>query len=480
MALVARLIMAGSCPINNGANNGRKLSDDFGSDFGLSSSPSMATKAMFDREVCPMRKTLLASNFQKEEEIQEKEDSIVIGKSAQDGVNMATANAESKEGFGYGQYLQLDKILEAQTLQSEVNHQKVHDEHLFIIVHQTYELWFKQIIYEIDSIRDIFMGSEKLQQFSLMSLTAETLKPEAPSLDERVMLDINKRLSRVVMILKLMVDQIHVLETMTPQDFLDFRAYLSHASGFQSLQFRLLENKLGIENDNRVSYNKENYTSVFTEKPLEVDRIKASEAEHSLSYCVQRWLERTPGLNEEGFNFPQKFKEAVEAIFDKEWQRVQATQNEIQKAYLATNFQRKKEQFDTIFNAEAHETLRKRGLRRFSLKALQGALMISLYRDEPRFHQPSQILLALMDIDSLITKWRYNHVMLVQRMLGSDQLGTGGSSGYQYLRSTLSDRYKIFLDLFNMSTFLIPREDIPPLTDEMKTKLRTHSEDVSR
>ena len=62
------------------------------------------------------------------------------------------------------------------------------------------------------------------------------------------MLDINKRLSRVVMILKLMVDQIHVLETMTPLDFMDFRAYLSHASGFQSLQFRLLENKLGIEN----------------------------------------------------------------------------------------------------------------------------------------------------------------------------------------------------------------------------------------
>jgi hypothetical protein len=60
-------------------------------------------------------------------------------------------------------------------------------------VFSAYELWFKQIIYEIDSIRDIFMGSEKLQQFSLMSLTAETLKPEAPSLDERVMLDINKR-----------------------------------------------------------------------------------------------------------------------------------------------------------------------------------------------------------------------------------------------------------------------------------------------
>ena len=64
-----------------------------------------------------------------------------------------------------------------------------------------------------------------------------------------------------------------------------------------------------------------------------------------------------------------------------------------------------------------------------------------------------------------------NHVILVQRMLGSQQMGSGGSSGYQYLRSTLSDRYKIFLDLFNMSTFLIPKEDIPPLTKDMKHKL---------
>ena len=64
---------------------------------------------------------------------------------------------------------------------------------------------------------------------------------------------------------------------------------------------------------------------------------------------------------------------------------------------------------------------------------------------------------------------------MVQRMLGSQQLGTGGSTGYGYLRSTLSDRYKIFLDLFNMSTFLIPRNVIPPLTDAMKTMLRTHS-----
>nr|XP_023018705.1 tryptophan 2,3-dioxygenase-like [Leptinotarsa decemlineata] len=97
--------------------------------------------------------------------------------------------------------------------------------------------------------------------------------------------------------------------------------------------------------------------------------------------------------------------------------------------------------------------------------------MITFYRDEPRFSQPHQILTLLMDIDSLITKWRYNHMLMVQRMIGATQLGTGGSSGYQYLRSTLSDRYKVFVDLFNLSTFLIPRSYIPPLDDNMKNHL---------
>jgi len=72
-----------------------------------------------------------------------------------------------------------------------------------------------------------------------------------------------------------------------------------------------------------------------------------------------------------------------------------------------------------------------------------------------------------MDIDSLLQKWRYNHVMLVQRMLGSKQ-GTGGSSGYLYLRTTVSDRYKVFLDLFNLSTWLIPRVYIPPLPADFR------------
>jgi tryptophan 2,3-dioxygenase len=111
---------------------------------------------------------------------------------------------------------------------------------------------------------------------------------------------------------------------------------------------------------------------------------------------------------------------------------------------------------------------------------MQGALMISLYRDEPRFNQPYHILNLLMDIDSLITKWRYNHVQMVLRMLGSHQMGTGGSSGYHYLRSTLSDRYKVFVDICNLSTFLIPRSYIPALSVKMKKRLSIMDDLIER
>lgn len=182
---------------------------------------------------------------------------------------------------------------------------------------------------------------------------------------------------------------------------------------------------------------------------------------------------------------------------------------------------KRREVYQTIFEESAHDALVSRGERTFTYKALQGAIMITLYRDEPRFNQPHQILALLMDIDSYITKWRCkidlqietiklhnlnddnivdNHVMLVQRMIGSQQIGTGGSSGYQYLRSTLrytytinahkiqihihyyqlsyqfSDRYKVFVDLFNLSTFILPRANIPPLTKQMQSQLTISSD----
>ncbi|XP_017851074.1 tryptophan 2,3-dioxygenase [Drosophila busckii] len=349
----------------------------------------------------------------------------------------------------YGEYLMLDKLLDAQCMLSKEDKRPVHDEHLFIVTHQAYELWFKQIIFEFDSIRDML---------------------DAEVIHETKTLEIVKRLNRVVLILKLLVDQVPILETMTPLDFMDFRKYLAPASGFQSLQFRLIENKLGVLTEQRVKYNQK-YSDAFGKDEQALNAIHSSEDEPSLLELVQRWLERTPGLEENGFNFWLKFQQSVDEFLGAEVQDALLEQDERAKNYRLMDIEKRREVYRSIFDPAVHEALVKRGDRRFSHRALQGAIMITFYRDEPRFSQPHQLLTLLMDIDSLITKWRYNHVIMVQRMIGSQQLGTGGSSGYQYLRSTLSDRYKVFLDLFNLSTFLIPREAIPPLDDAIRKRL---------
>jgi len=91
-------------------------------------------------------------------------------------------------------------------------------------------------------------------------------------------------------------------------------------------------------------------------------------------------------------------------------------------------------------------------------------------REEPKYQLPFQFLTLLTEVDAYMTKWRYQHVQTVQKMIGS-RLGTGGSSGYQYLRTTITDRYKVFADLFNIPTFLIPRMYLPALPKGISEKL---------
>lgn len=123
-----------------------------------------------------------------------------------------------------------------------------------------------------------------------------------------------------IVLSQLLVDHIPILETMTPLDFMDFRDYLSPASGFQSLQFRLMENKLGVKSENRVKYN-QRYQDVFGDDAKAFEKIMASETEPSLCDLVQRWLERTPGLEETGFNFWQRFQTNVYDLLDQEEQK---------------------------------------------------------------------------------------------------------------------------------------------------------------
>lgn len=204
---------------------------------------------------------------------------------------------------------------------------------------------------------------------------------------------------------QLLVEQIPILETMTPLDFMDFRDYLSPASGFQSLQFRLLENKLGVKTEHRVRYN-QNYSHVFGTDLEAIEALQKSEQDPSLSALVQRWLERTPGLENDGFNFWGKFQEKVEELLNEKEDQAKNEPTEFVRNYRLMDIQKRRDVYKTIFDPVVHEALVARGERRFTYKALQGAMMISFYRDAPRFSQPHQILMLLMDIDSLITKWR--------------------------------------------------------------------------
>ncbi|XP_036097332.1 tryptophan 2,3-dioxygenase [Molossus molossus] len=378
---------------------------------------------------CPFLRNDSGYNFKRLSlEINEEDES-------QAGINKA-----SKGGLTYGNYLHLEKILNAQELQSEIKGNKIHDEHLFIITHQAYELWFKEILWELDSVCEIFQNGHVR--------------------DERNMLKIVSRMHRVAVILKLLVEQFSVLETMTALDFKDFREYLVPASGFQSLQFRLLENKMGVLQNLRVPYNRRHYRDNF--KGEENELLLKSEQEKTLLQLVEAWLERTPGLETHGFNFWEKLEKNIVKGLDEEFTVIQAKKESEEKEEQMAEFLKQKEVLLLLFDEKRHEHLLSTGERRLSYRALQGALMIYFFREEPRFQVPFQLLTSLMDIDTLMTKWRYNHVCLVHRMLGS-KAGTGGSSGYQYLRSTVSDRYKVFVDLFNLSTYVIPRHWIPKM-----------------
>ncbi|XP_064273546.1 tryptophan 2,3-dioxygenase isoform X4 [Passer domesticus] len=364
---------------------------------------------------------------------------------SQEGVNKA-----SKGGLIYGEYLQLNKILNAQELESEKKGKRIHDEHLFIVTHQAYELWFKQILWEMDSVREIFQNGHVR--------------------DERNMLKVITRMNRISLILKLLVEQFSVLETMTALDFFDFRYYLSPASGFQSLQFRLLENKIGVPQSLRVPYNRRHYRDNF--KGQDHELLLQSEQEPTLLQLVEAWLERTPGLDSEEFDFWGQFEENVLKGLEEEFALIQAKAESEEKDDLLSEFQKQRDVLLSLFDEKRHEHLLSKGDRRLSYKALKGALMIYFYREEPRFQVPFQLLTSLMDLDVLMTKWRYNHVCLVHRMIGG-KAGTGGSSGYHYLRSTVSDRYKVFVDLFNLSTFLVPRHWIPKMNPSIHKFLYT-------
>lgn len=347
----------------------------------------------------------------------------------------------------YSDYLQIDKILSAQLPESDKQGSPAHDEMLFIIIHQAYELWFKQLLHEANSIIQI--------------MQKPALNDNSPELQTVV-----HRLTRMGTILRVLVHQIDIMETMTPMDFLDFRDMLRPASGFQSVQFKLLEANLGLKYEHR--HGQEHYISQL--RPAEVDSVKKGEAGKSLLALVNDWLERIPFFDQDenwkGFVVSTPLNN-LHPFWAEYRERYRQSLNEAEKNNL--------EAFDKLFlqsdvsDKTEEANIGSVGLRSLSSSAARAALFIMLYRGYPILQLPFQLLNNLLEIDEQLSTWRYRHMNMVQRMIGT-RIGTGGSSGRDYLKAAL-DKHYIFRDIAQLTSFLIERKKLPQLSSTMERRL---------
>ena len=255
----------------------------------------------------------------------------------------------------YGSYLAVDELLALQRPRSEGPE---HDEMLFIVIHQVYELWFKQLLHEVDRVIALLEARDPFRA--------------------------QHSLKRILTILKVLVAQLDILETMTPLEFQSFRQRLEAASGFQSDQFRQLEFVLGNKSQ------------------AAIDRFPAGRARSALEQrfgAATLWDAFLKYLSREGYAVP---------------------------APLLSR--------DVRARIEPSPELQ--------------ATLIDLYRRDP---QHAEMCERLVDLDEGLQEWRYRHVKMVQRTIGA-KIGTGGSSGAQYLVTTLMT--PIFPDLWEIRSRL--------------------------
>lgn len=250
----------------------------------------------------------------------------------------------------YTSYLKVDELLQ---LQQPLSEGPEHDELLFIVIHQTYELWFKEMIHE-------FLAAQK-------SL-------EAGDTHRSLAL-----LGRIRTIMKICVAQIDILETMTPLQFNSFRDRLGASSGFQSAQFREVEALLGRRDSKAASH------------LLPKDKSKVE----SLMKNPSLWDSTLSYVNSRGFAIP-------------------------------------------------HEVLHRDFSQPYRANEIVQSALLDLHRNDP---EAALVCERLVDIDEGLQEWRYRHVKMVERTIGH-KTGTGGSSGADYLASTLFK--PVFPDLWEI------------------------------
>ncbi len=349
----------------------------------------------------------------------------------------------------YGAYLQLNQLLNCQlppALEGEGTRELAHhDELLFIIVHQIYELWMKQVLFELDLAKDLLGQPDQA--------------PEDRRVPETDIPKICQQVRRVNEILRLMHAQFTIIETMPNVNFLAFRDLLLPASGFQSVQFRELEILSGLRDEERLESVGSDYGRLLTED--ERARLESRKEGMSLADAVFDWLSRTP-VEKVYPDFEAEFKKAFReyAAFQAGWHEgnpnLSPKAREVAKKRIE---QQERELGDWAKGTDPHDR-----------KARLGFLFILSYRDEPLLRWPATLLEDLIEFEERLRMFRYRHARMVERMIGF-RTGTGGSAGVDYLDQTAL-RYRVFGPLLEGRSFLLDPSRLQPIPNREELSFR--------
>jgi tryptophan 2,3-dioxygenase len=337
----------------------------------------------------------------------------------------------------YGGYLSLHKLLGLQRDSDGVSHDEMH----FIITHQTFELWFKQVIREVREVRDILA----------LEHVPEAQVPNAVY-----------HLGRVTEIFRLLAAQWQVMETLSPQGFLAFRDGLGTASGFESFQMREMEILLGLEAGGRVSEMDPlaHFRKLASRGPDDAAALKSLETtleETTLVSALTTWLERTPIMG--SFYGSEDDDEVVAAYVDAHlaaYTGIGEAASKRMEAQGVDNIEAVKARF-AASSQGAIDFLKPDGEVN---RARAGLLFIESYRELPLLAWPRVLVDAIVELEEAMVLFRTHHARMVERMIGR-RVGTGGSSGVDYLDATT--KYRIFGDLWGVRTILVKVELRPTL-----------------
>jgi len=227
----------------------------------------------------------------------------------------------------------------------------------------------------------------------------------------------------------------------------------------------MIEIRLGLSRGARSDYAGKPFDATLDD--ADRARVAAAERGPKLIDQLDRWLSRTPFVHRPDYDFSREYRNAVKRMLEDDAARVRANaaMSPEQREAEAKRIEGSLQEFQAIFAADSAADSGPSPWQ-MSRAAVQAALFIVVYRDRPVLQQPFRLLAALMNVDELLTLWRYRHALMVQRMIGV-KIGTGGSAGHDYLRDTAA-RHRIFSDLFRLSTYLIPRSRLPKLPREVE------------